>query len=48
MNKNKRTSKYDYNINDRHKKKYINKNELDLKNRRDDNKRKNGIQRTRK
>ena len=35
-------------MSDRHKKRYVDKNELDLENRYDDNKRKDRIQRTRK
>ena len=43
MSKNRETDKQDYNISDRHKERHINKNELDLKNRRNDNKEKSKI-----
>ena len=47
MNKNKRTDKQDYYMSDQHKKKYVDRNGLDPKNRYNNDKEKNGIQYTR-
>ena len=46
MNKNREIDKQDNNISDRYKKRYVNKNELDLKNRDNNDKEENGIQYT--
>ena len=48
MDKNRETGKQGNSMSDRHKKKCINENELDPKNKDDDNKKGNRIQRTRK
>ena len=43
MSKNKKVDKKDYNMSDRHKERHINEDELDLKNERNDNKKRDEV-----